>query len=229
MATLIYGSTWRIEKQLTAASANNIALSQTPVSGTPLTLNGSTVTGGVATLDSQRRVRLTAGSEAAQRTLVLTGTNDQGTTISETITVPATTAGTYDSYFDYLTVTSALPLGGGWTAAITLGTNGVGSSQPQIPAHYQAIFNIGFDVTVTGTANCSIECTRDIPYALPNIYTSGMTFVPPQVNWFVWTTLSAITSDTFSDVDSPVNAWRLTVNSGTGLCVARAIPIGLRT
>jgi hypothetical protein len=229
MASLIYGSTYRIEKQLAAASANNIALSQTPVSGTRFTLNGATVTGGVAILDTQRRVIVTAGSEAAQRTVVLTGTNSQNALISETITIPASTSGAVSSQLDYLTVTSALPLGGGWTAAATIGTNAVGSSAPQIMSHYQAIFNIGFDVTVTGTASCTIECTWEVPYALPQIYTPGMTFTQPIVHWDAWTTLTAITTEASGDVDSPVNAWRLTVNSGTGLCVARGIPVGLRT
>src|SRR5215813_8621976 len=136
MSSLIYGGTWRIEKQLGAASANAIALSQTPVSGTPLTLNGASVTAGVAVLDTQRRVLLTYGNEASARTMVLTGTNDQGAAISETLAIPSGAGGTVASYFDYLTLTAALPLGGGWTAAVTLGTNGVGSTQPQILAHY---------------------------------------------------------------------------------------------
>jgi hypothetical protein len=224
-----YGSTIVVTKQLTAASANNIALTQTPTSGTPFTLNGSLVTGGVAILDTGRRVIVTVGSEASARTVVLTGTNSQGTIVTETLAIPASTPGAVASYYDYVTLRSAVPGGGGWTAAATIGTNTTGSTAPQMPAHYQAIFNVGFQVTVVGTASCSIEVTMDIPYALPQIYTPGMTFIPPQVTWDAWTTLSAITMDTLGDVDSPVNAWRLTVNSGTGLCTARAVPVGLRT
>lgn len=224
-----FSGTIVITKQLAAASANNLATSQTPTSGTPLTLNGSAVTGGVGVLDTQRRVLLTFGDEASARTLVLTGTNSQGTTIGETLSIPAGGSSTVASLRDYLTITKALPLGGGWTAAVTLGTNGVGSTSPQLPSGYPAIFDIGFQVTPGSGNSVSIEITRDIPYAPPQPYVSGFTFVPPICDWDAWATLSELSLETISDVDSRVTAWRLTILSGTSLCTVRAAPIGLRT
>ena len=73
---------------LANASANNIATSQTPTSGTALTLNGSLVVSGVAVLDKPRRVLLTYGNEASNRTLVVVGTNVSGNSITETLAVP---------------------------------------------------------------------------------------------------------------------------------------------
>ena len=137
-----------VTKTLIAANAAVIAASQTPVSGTPLALVG----GSPVTLDSERRVLLTYGNEAGARTMVLTGTNSQGATISETLAIPAGAGGTVASVRDYLTITSALPLGGGWTAAATLGTNNVGSTMWQIVNYHAPTFQIGFEVELTSGA-----------------------------------------------------------------------------
>jgi len=91
------------------------------VTAASLSYNGSLATGGVATLDSPRRILLTFGVEGSARTLVLTGTNWSGLTITETLAVPSGAGATVASVLDYATLTSALPLGGGWTAAATLG------------------------------------------------------------------------------------------------------------
>jgi hypothetical protein len=221
-----FGGTTVITTSRIAGVANNIAASQTPVSGTPLTLTATPVV-----LDDQRRVIVTPSSEAAQRTLLLTGTDNTGVTISETLTIPATSTAVVQSQRDYKTIISAVPGGGGWTGAMTLGTNGVASTVPQLPAHFQAIFDIGFECNiVSGSANFSIEFTRDIPYAIPQIYTSGFAFVPPICLWLPWPTLQNITDGgVYGDIDSAVTAWRLTINSGTGVCQARATPVGLRT
>jgi hypothetical protein len=221
-----FGGTIVITKALLAANASNIATSQTPAANTPLTLDGTT--GGV--LDTQRRVLVTAGSEASDRTIVLTGLNSQGAIISETIAIPASSAAAYPSQRDYLVVTSMVsPLA--FTNAVTVGTNGVGSTQPIMPAGYQAFFNIGFQVSCAGDANATIEVTRDIPYAVPQPYVVGFTFEPPILKFDAWTTLAAITAsaDGVSDVDSRVTAWRATINSGTGLVTVRATATGLRT
>lgn len=219
-----FGGTIIITKTLLAASANNICLSQTPTANTPLLLNGTTA----GVLDTQRRILFTTGSEAAQRTLLLTGLNSQGTVINETITIPASTSGTVASQRDYLVVTSILP-SASFTAAITVGTNTTGSTTPVIPSHYTAAFDFACQVNVTGTATAQIEFTRDIPYALPQPYVNGYSFMPPNCLWDIWPTLGNITVDSVSDIDSPVMGVRLTVISGTGLVTARMTPLGLRT
>lgn len=141
---------------LQAASANLLATSQTPTSGTPLTLTGSQP-------DVPRRILLTFGNEGATRTLLLTGTNHTGNTITETLAVVNGAPGTVQSLQDFATVTSALPLGGGWTAAVTLGTSSVASS-----AWKQMNFNvtpaeIDIAVVVSGTVNYTVEYTHDDP------------------------------------------------------------------
>lgn len=165
---------------LVAAAANNIALSQTPTSGTPLTLNGSLVTGGVAVLDVARRILLTTGSEASGRTLALVGTNWAGDRISETLTIPATTVGTVQSVLDYKTLISATPAGGGWSAAATLGTSGVASS-PWVRMDDYGFAPVDLGVDVTGVVNYTVESSDDDPNAmapLPTIAPSAMTWQP---------------------------------------------------
>src|SRR6516225_4930989 len=141
-----------ITKTLAASSANNLATSQTPGSGTPLTLTALAGTG----LDTQRRVLLTFGSEASNRTMVITGKNSQGTVISETLSIASGAGGTVATVQDFLTVSQALPLGGGWTAAVTLGTNTVGSTAWQPVNWHSPTFQCGFACELTsgsGTAS----------------------------------------------------------------------------
>ena len=147
---------------LVAASANNIVTTGTPVSGTALTLNGTLVpvAGGPAVLDTPRRVLLTFGSEAAARTMVVTGTSRGGQTQTETLIIPITTVGTVATVLDYATVTSLLPLGSGWTAAATVGTNGVAASA-WVNFDEYAMPQISIQCNVTGTVNYTIQQTLD--------------------------------------------------------------------
>ena len=179
-------------------------MSQTPAAGTPLLLNGTT--GGV--LDTGRRVLITAGSEAAQRTLLITGLNSQGAVISETLTIPATSAGTYATVRDYLVVTSIVA-SANFTAAVTVGTSATGSTAWHIPSHYQAEFSIGCSVSVPAGGAASVECTRDIPYAISQIYQPGMSFNPPVCDAFPWPTLNNVgAGESIGDIDSPVTGVR---------------------
>ena len=220
-----FGGITILSKQLSAASNNNICLSQTPAAGAPLNLSGSS--GGV--LDTGRRVLVTVGSEASQRTLLITGLNSQGAVISETLTIPATSAGTYASARDYLVVTS-ITSPTAFTAAVTVGTNAVGSTAWFLPSHYQAEFSIGCQMSVPTGGTASVECTRDYPLAVPQIYVSGQAIVPPICDAFAWPTLNNVgPGESIGDIDSPVTGVRLTVTAGTGRAVLRMTPIGLRT
>jgi hypothetical protein len=195
---------------LAAPSANNIALSQTPTSGTALTLNGSLVSGGVATLDAPRRVLLTYGNEGGARTLVLVGTDRYGARQGETLAVPSGAGGTVASVLDYKTLISATPAGGGWTAAVTVGTNGVASSA------WARLDDMGFGpvdlgVDVTGVVNYTVESSVDDPnLMLPQVA------VPVQS--MTWQPHPNLASQTIkaNDVYTAPPAWvRLTLNSQT--------------
>lgn len=206
--------------QLGAPSANLYATSQTPTSGTALTLTGTPST--VA-----RRVLLTFGNEASNRTLILTGTDRYGNTQSETLAVPSGAAGTVASQLDYLTVTSALPQGGGWTAAVTLGTNTVGST-PWFAREFMSLGSLGAVIWIpTGkTVNASMEITWDdvnVPINKPPYGTSvepNSDYPPKPVGV---TGLTSIAATAYAEVTVPHFYFRLTINSGTDPAILQVI------
>ena len=214
---------------LTAASANNIALSQTPVSGTALTLNGSAVTGGVATLDTQRRVELAYGNEVSNRTMIITGTNDAGAAISETLAIPSGGSGVVDTNQDFFTIKSALPAGGGWTAAVTLGTNTVGSSPWYVPNTHITPFEVGasFEVT-TGAVNATVEFTSDAVLMPIPIYQPGYSQALPVATPIGFSGMTSLAAAATGTITIPCLGIRLTINSGTGIGRLELIQAGIR-
>lgn len=157
---------------LVAASANNIATSQTPSAGA-LTLNGSLVTGGVAILDTPRQVLLTFAANETGHNFVVSGTDWANSLVSET--VAGTTAGTVPSVLSYKTVTSIV-ISANATGAITVGTNAIASS-PWIRLDGWASPTISKQLTVNGTVNYTVQQTMDDPNAAVNPVS------PSAVNW----------------------------------------------
>lgn len=191
---------------MTAASANNIAQSQTPTAG-PLTLNGTTVVGGVAVLDTQRQVLITlTGTGEAGKNFVITGTDQSGVVISETIAGGA--AGTFASVKSYKTVTS-ITISANATNALTVGTNTTGDSPWQIVNWHATPVNISVAVVVTGTVTYTISYTYDDPsrtYPSPND--------PPTA--FDVSALAAKSTTLDAAITQPIVALRLRITSGTG-------------
>lgn len=143
---------------LAAASANNIALSQTPVKGT-LTLNGSLVTGGVAVLDKPRQVLITTTADETAHTFTISGTDWAKSPISEAVT--GVNNGTVASVLSYATVTSIV-ISANASGAVTVGTNGVASSA-WVRFDGFAIPKISKQCNVTGTVNYTVETSLDDP------------------------------------------------------------------
>lgn len=156
---------------LTAASANNIALSQTPGAAGALTLNGSTVVNGVAVLDHARRVLITTGDTT--HTFTVIGTTPTGTTISEVVGPVTTSAYTTQ---DFLTVTS-VTINGAATAAVTVGTNGIAST-PWVRLDEWANAQVGIQCNVSGTVNYTVQSTDDDPNSNTNpVAPSAVTWI----------------------------------------------------
>ena len=194
-----------VTKSLVAASANNIATSQTPGAAGPLTLNGSTVSGGVATLDTQRQVILTLSGNETGKTFTLKGTNDSGAPISETIA--GATAGVLTSVNSYKTITS-VAISAAAAGAITVGTNGVGVSAWKNLNLNVSPFNVGLAVVISGTVNFTVNYTYEDP---------NNPVAPSGPVAFAITALSAKAANTDGGLlNIPVAAVQLVINSGTG-------------
>ena len=197
---------------LAAASANNIALSQTPAAGN-LTLNGSTVAGGVAVLDKPRRVLLTVTANESGNTFTIFGTNWSGALISETIVGPSA-AGTAQSVLDYATVTR-ISISSNAVGALTVGTNGVASS-PWVALDHWALAQVAIQCNANGAVNYTVQSTLDNP----NGSLTGVT--PASVVWINSSDTGAVGASSSIQTNfayTPTFA-RILLNSGTGSVTA---------
>ena len=156
---------------LQASSGNNIATSQTPGGAGNLTLNGSTVVGGVAILTNAEKITLTTTDST--HTATIFGTSWAGDPISETISF---TRSAVTSVLSYKTITR-ISVNASLTAAITVGTSGIGTSPwVRLDEYANAQVSIGCDAS--GTVNYTIQQSNDDPNSPTNPVTpSAMTWV----------------------------------------------------
>ncbi len=210
-------------RTMAAAAANNVSLSQSPGAGAIL-INGSAATGGVATLDVQRRIILTSGGNDTGIKFTVNGTNQSGAPISDTFA--GVSGGAAQSNLDFLTVSSITHTGSVATT-LTVGTNGVGSSPWQILNWNQYPMDLTVSVELrTGAANFTIEHTYDDPNILPGtggLNASGLAYALPWPD----ATVNGASATIETSYQIPILAFRLTTNSGTGTLVVRAIQSGL--
>lgn len=196
-----------ITKALTAASVNNIATSQTPGAAGNLTLNGTTVTGGVATLDTQRQILITQAADETGHNFTVYGTVNDGLT-STTEVVAGSSGASVHTVQSFKTVTR-IAISAAATGAVQVGTNGVGTTPWQIMNWDVTPINIGLAVIVTGTVNYTVQYTMEDP---SGTYPNG-TALPTA---FTITALAAKAATLDSSLTTPVAAIQLQINSGTG-------------
>ena len=193
---------------LTAASANNIATAQTISGASSVAINGALASGGVATLDTPRRVLITSVGNDSGITFTVTGITFALAPVSETVT--GTNASAVATNTDFAKVTSIVT-SGSTAANITVGTNGVAGSQwvflDQWSIPYTAI-----QCNVTGTVNYTVQQTLDDP----NSATYPVTI--PNVTWVNSNdpnVVAATTTQQTNYIFPPMFA-RVLLNSGTG-------------
>lgn len=204
-------NTFQAQLALAAASANNIATSQTPAGAGNLTLVSSTVT-----LDAARRVLFTpAGAEGTNGTIwTIYGTNRTGNVISETV-AGVNNPATASTVQDFLTVTR-IAVNKAQAGAVTVGTSGVASTAWFVLNNALTPMNVGIGVVVSGTINYTVEYTYDNPNA-------PFTGTFPTV--FSITALASKTTNLDGSITTPVFAVRLTQNSFTNPATASMIVI----
>jgi hypothetical protein len=203
-----------LSRALVAGAAGAICASQTTAGAGNLLINGTLAAGGVATLDVQRNIGITSGGNDAAVVFTVTGTDQQGRVISETITGVSTN--TVSSVLNYLTITS-IAASAAVANAVTVDTLGTGSSTELVTDKYIAPFSVSINVNVTGTLNYTVQYTFDDVFAKP-----GGPF-----NWTAVAALTAQTTTQNSSLSQPVSALRLVTNSGAGTGQIEIIQAGL--
>ena len=102
--------------------ADGVCVAATATSATALSATGALVSGGVATFDIARGIRLTSTSNQSARTFTIAGTDHYGEALVENIAGPNNT--TVDGVKAFKTVTSVTP-DAAMTGNVTVGTNDV--------------------------------------------------------------------------------------------------------
>lgn len=209
-------------------SANSKVILSQPIGGAGVGSGDTIVAGGVATLDTGRRVTITSltGNNSGV-TFTITGTNELGNQITDKIT-GANSGGSAlaaVSNLDFKTVTN-VAASGALTGNVTVGTtDGSNASTLPTPAASTPWFGVNwhaqpFNIELAGivaagtTINWSWQYTYDDPNNLP----SGVAFPQP----FNHPTLNAQTGSLDGSINDPVAAIRLTINSYTGTPSMRA-------
>lgn len=202
---------------LAAASANNIATAQTVAAPANLVLNGTLVSGGVATMDAPRRVAITAVSSETGKNFTITGTDRYDRAISEVLAGPGGGATVY-TLKDFKTVTQ-IAVSAALTGNVTVGTNQTASSQ-WIPVDRTMVVNLGISVEV-GT----VVPTYSIEYTLDDPFTPGVG-VNPSTDFYLkpypLTALDAKNTSLSAAITTPITAVRLTLTAFAANGSARA-------
>ena len=147
-------------------------------------------------------------------TLTVTGTDDQGRTISEDVAGNATTASTV---LDYKTVTS-ITIDMAANGAIIVGTSGVGASAPIPLDQYLDPFNVTIQALIA--AGATVDGT--VQYTVDDVFDGVGPF-----NWVAFSaTLTAFTATAIDTAIAPITAIRLLTNSGTDAIQLNVIQAG---
>lgn len=156
---------------VTGANTSVVGTTNSFFTVTRIAASGSTAAavtvgrGGVGTLDVQRRVIITSGGNDTGITFVLSGGNQAGLPISETITGVSGAAAT--SVLDYKTVTSIVSSGAA-ASTVIVGTNAIAASTWVQFDDYAAMTEVAVQATVTGTVNYTVQQTLQDPGSQTN-------------------------------------------------------------
>lgn len=200
-------------RTLAAAAVGAICANQTLGIPGNLLINGTLASGGVATMAAQQQIGITSGGNIATVVFTVTGTDDQGRVISETIT--GVNTNTVNSVLNYRTITqiaASATIG----SAITVDTIGAGASQ-EIPIDlYVNQINITLATEITGVVNYTIQSTFD------DVFSGSGPF-----NWASVAGLLSQTTNQNVNGTQPFRAFRILTNSGQGTVKLIVIQAGL--
>lgn len=195
------------------ADANGIALSQTPLAGGPLTMNGALVSGGVATLPCQQFPTVTCAGNDAARIFTFTGTGQTGQAL--TATVAGSSGSVTVSSVGFKTITG-VSVDAATADAIEIGIDDVGRQYPCVIDTMLNPTDISVSVDVTDTINFTVQHSFNDP-------TVG---TPDTWTWFNGPAdVTSKTADAWSSYTAPPRSIAILINSVTapGQLVFRVI------
>jgi hypothetical protein len=189
---------------------------QTVNFGGSVALNGSLVGAGAAVLATPQRVLITTADSTTKFTIQ--GASADGSFITETVTSNGTNV---QSALDYASVTS-ITVNQLATAAVTVGTNGVGST-PWVRTDEWASNAVSIQCDVTGTVNYTVQASNDDPNSPTNpVVPSAMTWINSNDTDVVGATSSQLSNYLFSPAFV-----RVLLNSGSGSVTATVTQYGV--
>lgn len=204
---------------LVTASANNICLSQSVSGAGSFILNGTTVSGGVATLDAPRRVLITSAGNDSAVSFTITGTTYSNSTTSEVIL--GSNASSVYTITDFLTI-SSIKTSASTASTVTIGTNGIAGSS-WVSCDPWATSYISIQAVVSGTVNYTIQQTTDNPNSADT---------PVSVQNVTWVNsndvavVGATTTQQSNYIFTPIFA-RVVLNSGSGSVTTTFVQSGV--
>lgn len=218
-----------VSETVTGANASVVSTTKLFSTVTSVTMSGSAAgnvsvgMNGVATLDNQRRVLFTPAGADSGITLTFTGTDGNGSTITET-KAGVDNPSTMYTNLDFKTITG-ITTSGAAASTITMGTNGIASSMWVRLDEYGAAAPVGVQCAVSGTINYSVQETFQDPNVLTNnVSPNTFQWTPSAVTWSDFTD-SAVVSATASKIGISTSApalVRVLVNSNTNPAYVQA-------
>jgi hypothetical protein len=213
---------------LAASNASGVSLSQTLASAAALSLNGTLVSGSIATFAQACRVAITSAGNDSSITWSIVGTDRYGNPQTETSLTGGNSATSYTQR-DFLTV-SAITSSGATASGVQAGTNGVGST-PWFIKEFGSVGTLGVAILMATGSNATgtFEITMDDPNAAqaagllpyqPSV--EPQSNVPPQP-WAVPGLTNISGSYGPAQVSVPMFAWRWTNYSGTSSTIVQVI------
>jgi hypothetical protein len=206
---------------LATASANNICLSQSVSGAGSFILNGTLVSGGVAKLDTPRRVLITSAGNDSAVSFTITGTTYSNSITSEVIL--GSNASSVYTITDFLTI-SSIKTSASTASTVTIGTNGIAGS-PWVSFDPWSTSYISIQAVVSGTVNYTIQQTTDDPNSADTpISVQNVTWVNSNDTAVV----GATTTQQSNYIFTPIFA-RVLLNSGSGSVRATFVQSGVVT
>lgn len=211
------GGVYAVKETLTGANASVVASQQLYYTITSITISGSAAgaitvgRAGIATMDNPRRVDITSGDDDTDITFTITGTDVDGSVISEVLTGADTAAAT--SVLSYKTVTSILTSGAVQTT-VEVGSSAMADSEWIRFDDFAANAQTSVIVAASGTVNWDVEVSNGRPDT-PGAYE----YQNPALMTWLDTLDTELVGETASKngVIAITPLWaRITLNSGDG-------------